>query len=835
MGTKLTPAMQQYMDVKNRHPDCIVFFRMGDFYEIFFEDARVAAQELEITLTKRGNVNGSPIPLAGIPYHALEPYLAKLIKKGYKVAICEQLEDPKKAKGVVKRDVTRIVTPGTVMEDNILNGANNNYLACLSKEDKKIGLAVVDISTGEFFAYDFDMIRIYEEIGRFTPSEIILPTSLKDELKDLKDNYFLTEYEDRHFLKDHAREVLLEHFGTKNLNGFGIDKNELIISTCGALLDYLNETQKTSLDFINKIKKFNYQEYMQIDFQTKRNLELTNNIIDSGTKGTLLSVIDTTKTPMGKRQIKRWITQPLLKPEEINYRLDAVKEMHQNLMLREELKEKLRGVYDIERLISRISYGSSNARDIVSLKKSLEMIPELKSILESAKSKALIDILEMQEFRELASYLDIAIIEEPPVTTREGGFIKEGFNSELDELRSLSKDSKSIIQNIEAREKEKTGIKTLKIKYNRVFGYFLEVSKTQLELVPENYIRKQTTANAERFITEELKEIESKVLSADERIKALEGELFLQVIEKIKENTIEIQDVSKLIASLDVLLSFADISSKYNYAKPEIDSKYRLSVKEGRHPVIERNSEDFITNDIEMDENKRTFIITGPNMAGKSTYMRQSAIIIIMAQIGCFVPASSAKIGVVDRVFTRVGASDDIASGQSTFMMEMTQTALILNNASENSFIILDEIGRGTSTFDGMALAWSVAEHITKEIKCKTLFATHYHRLNDLASQLKEVKNYNISVMEKDDKIIFLHKIIEGGTDKSYGIHVARLAGIPEDVLENAKKIQIKLEDNNGKIEQKVVEKISEEKDCKKKERKTTYKISNQKKLSELF
>ncbi|MFW6013971.1 MAG: DNA mismatch repair protein MutS [Candidatus Nanoarchaeia archaeon] len=831
--SKLTPAMKQYMDIKNKHPDCILLFRMGDFYELFFEDARTASEVLDITLTKRGHLNETEIPLAGIPYHSLEPYLAKLIKAGYKVAICEQLEDPKQAKGVVKRGVTRIVTPGTVMEDRLLDGSCNNYLACLQSDGSNIGMAVVDITTGEFLAYDFGYERLFEELSRFSPAEIVLSSTAKGLFDDLSGHFFLTDHDERHFLYEKSKDTLKEHFWVENLAGFGIENNKLLIKCCGGLLSYIKKTQKTSLGFINKIKKFNFNDYMQLDLCTKRNLELLQNITDGGTNGSLLSVVDRTKTPMGKRLIRKWIIQPLLRPEEINYRLFGVEELKGNLLKREELKEVLRGVNDIERLISKISYGNSNGRDIVSLKNSLKAVPKIDNILDDFKSGIFFDIRGLENYEELVNFIENALVEEPPVSVRDGGFIKKGFNSELDELRDVSANSRKIIQQMEAKEKEKTGIKSLKIRYNKVFGYYIEITKTQLSSIPDSYIRKQTMVNAERFITEELKELETKIISAEERIKELEYELFEGIVEKIKKHTLNMQKTSSCIGTIDVLQSFADVSSAQGYTKPVVDNKYSFEVKGGRHPVIEKLTDDFITNDTYMNEERRTFIITGPNMSGKSTYMRQNAIIIIMAQMGCFVPADKAKLGSVDRVFTRVGASDDISSGQSTFMMEMTQTALILNNATERSFIILDEIGRGTSTFDGMALAWSVAEHITKKIRCKTLFATHYHTLNELANELKEVRNLHIAVVEEEDKVIFLHKIKEGGTDKSYGIHVAKIAGIPDEVIEKAKKVQLKLEEQNAKAKRQVVEKVGEKKDNEK--IKSSYKILQQKTLGDLF
>lgn len=831
--SKLTPAMQQYMDIKNNYPDCILLFRMGDFYEIFFEDARTASDVLDITLTKRGTLNGTDIPLAGIPYHSLDPYLAKLIKNGYKVAICEQLEDPKKAKGVVKRGITRVVTPGTVMEDRLLEGSCNNYLACVVALENKVAMAIVDVSTGEFLAYDFSEDKLGEELSRFSPSEVVLPTSLKGKFPEEFCNYFITEHEERHFLYEQSKKILMEHFGVENLAGFGIENNKLLVKCCGGLLSYVKQTQRTSMDFINSIKRFNYKDYMQLDVYTKKNLELLQNIGDGGLNGSLLSIVDRTKTPMGKRLVRKWIIQPLIRPEDVNYRLSGVEELKNDLLKREELKEVLRGIYDIERLISKISYGNSNGRDVVSLKKSLQTIPKVGNILSVFNSAVLRDMQSLESFLDLTDFIEKSLVDEPPVSVRDGGFVRSGFNSELDELRDISTNSKKVIQEMETREREKTGIKSLKIRYNKVFGYFIEVTKTQLSQIPDNYSRKQTMANAERFITDELKELETKIISADEKIKALEYEIFETIVEHIKKYTVGIQKVSKSIAMVDVLLSFADVSAAHGYTKPEVNGKYYLEIKGGRHPVIEKGTEEFISNDTYMDENRRTFIITGPNMAGKSTYMRQNALIIIMAQMGCFVPASKAIIGVVDRVFTRVGASDDISSGQSTFMMEMTQTALILNNATDKSFIILDEIGRGTSTFDGMALAWSVAEHITSKIGCKTLFATHYHTLNDLSKEIKEVKNLNIAVLEENDQVIFLHKIEEGGTDKSYGIHVAKLAGIPDDVIESARKMQLKLEDQNNKGARKVVEKVDEKRN--KKERTISYKYSEQKTLRDSF
>ncbi|MAG08345.1 DNA mismatch repair protein MutS [Candidatus Woesearchaeota archaeon] len=795
---KLTPGMQQYMQIKNKHPDCIVMFRMGDFYEMFFEDAKTAAKELEITLTARGK-GDTKAPLAGIPYHAIEPYVAKLIKKGYKVAICEQVEDPKLAKGLVKRDLVRIITPGTVVESIILDDKKNNYLMAIAKQADKYGIALADISTGEFLTSEFDdYSNLINELSKFSPSEILIPLSLENAefVKALKkEEFIINTFDDRFFWKEKAYQTLKEHFNVLNLQGFDCEDKELCISSAGALISYLKETQKKQLEHINSIKTYYTNNFMMVDKTTQRNLELASNIRDGGLTCTVLSEIDKCITSMGSRLLRKWLLIPLLDKAKIEQRLNAVEELYNNPLLREELKEKLKAVYDIERLIGRVTYGNANARDLIALKNSLRLVPEIKILLKDCKTTLLNKIKDTAELTNVSGLIDKAIKEEPALILREGNLIKAGFNEELDRLRGITKDGKSWIAELETKEKRKTGIKSLKIRYNKVFGYFIEVSKANLHLVPQNYIRKQTQVNSERFITEELKEQENRVLGAEEKIFDLEYELFQQVLKDVAKSGKDIQAVSKVIAETDTLLSFANVAAENNYIKPVINDKNEIVIKEGRHPVIESMiNEPFVPNDCNINDKSRFMIITGPNMSGKSSFMRQVALIVLMSQIGSFVPAKSASIGIVDRIFTRVGAYDDLTHGQSTFMVEMNETANIVNNATEKSLIILDEIGRGTSTYDGISIAWSVAEYIHKNIRAKALFATHYHQMNKLSEQHEGIKNYNIAVKEVEDSIVFLHKIIEGGTDKSYGIEVARLAGLPKEVIENSKEIMKKLE-----------------------------------------
>ncbi len=804
----LTPAMKQYMSIKGKHKDTIVFFRMGDFYETFYEDAKITSQALDIALTKRGIKNSEKaIPVAGIPYHSLDMYLSKMIKQGYKVAIVEQLEDPKLAKGVVKRDVIRIVTPGTIIEPNIL-GEGNNFISSLFFEKESIGVAFVDISTSEFFLFEAknkeEMLNV---LMKYSPSEIVIPSSFEND-RDLINllkgrGFYLTFFSDVDFYKENAEDSLKKQFKVLSLEGFGLKEKDSLISSAGALISYLHNTQKNVLVHINTMSLQSNKDFLLMDITTIRNLELIKNIREDSEKGTLLSVLDKTHTSMGKRLLKKVVLNPLLDIDKINERLLAVEDLISKPFFLEEIRGLLKNVSDIERLISRVNLGNSNPRDLVSLQGSLELIPEIKKLLSETDSDLLNKLAEIDDLKELSSKIDSSIIDDPPISIDEGNFIKEGYDNELDEIRQISKNAKQIISEIEKKEKEKTGIKSLKIRYNQIFGYYIDITKPNLDLVPPDYIKKQTLVNSERFITEELKKLEEEILSAEEKIISLEKKLFFEIVELIKKETKNIQKIADNIAYLDVLCSFAIVSMKHNYTKPLIHKEFSVKFKKSRHPVVETLC-DFVSNDVSITENNRVMIITGPNMAGKSVFMRQVALNVIMAQIGCFVPCEYAVVGIVDKIFCRTGATDDISQGQSTFMVEMTETAQILNNATENSLIIMDEIGRGTSTYDGVAIAWSVAEHIASNIKAKTLFATHYHVLNNLEKQVKGVKNYNIAVLEKEDKIIFLRKIIEGGTDKSYGIHVAKLAGMPKEVIDKSRELQFKLE-NEDDISEKII------------------------------
>ena len=782
------------MEIKNDNPDCIILFRMGDFYETFFDDAVTIARELEITLTSRGQ-GESKAPLAGIPYHSIEPYIAKLVKKGYKIGIVEQVEDPKKAKGLVKRELVRIITPGTVVDSSMLENSTNNYIMSVNREENSYGISFCDISTGEFQCTRLNKDQFLNEVRRINPAEIIYPTTLEDNVIDkLKDEgFYLNSCEYRYFWPDWAQNTLKEHFNVLNLEGFGI-KSNLEISCSGAIISYLKETQKKSIDHIHKISEYNINHFMYLDSSTIRNLELLKNVIDSE-NATLLQVLDKTLTPMGKRLIRKWIISPLINKEQINRRLEAVKELKENLILRNDIRNSLNKVYDIERLIGRVSYGNCNPKDLVALKSSLESIPEISDVLSSVDSDMLKDISRLPDLSMPKSLIDSSIKDEPATIIREGNIIKEGYNKELDELREITKDVKTYLAELEEREKERTGIKSLKIRYNKVIGYFIEVTKSYLNLVPDDYIRKQTQVNSERFVTEELKEKENKILGAQERIYELEFQIFSEIVSELKRYIVPIQDASKKIARLDVLVSFASTSEEYDYCEPILNDRGMFEIINARHPVIEAFSKiNFIPNDCRMDDIQRTMIITGPNMAGKSTYLRQNALIVLMAQIGCFVPARSANMPVFDRIFSRIGAYDNLVREQSTFMVEMNEAANILNNATENSFVILDEIGRGTSTYDGVSLAWAITEHLNNEIKCKTLFATHYHYLNEMKNIFSGIENYHVLINENDDDIIFLRKIVKGGTDKSYGIQVAKLAGVPRKVIDSAKSFMNNIE-----------------------------------------
>ena len=805
----LTPMMQQYMAIKEQYKDCILFYRLGDFYEMFYDDALTASRELEITLTGKNCGQEERAPMCGVPYHAVDVYLNKLVAKGYKVAICEQAEDPKQAKGIVKREVIRIVTPGTNLSQQALDEGRNNYLMCLVYDNNQFGLAITDISTGDFYTTEVATLKeLYDEIHRFSPSEIICNDSFYmsgASLDDFKDRLHVSVSTLGTWYMDEAVSVqkIKEHFKVASLDGLGLTDFPSGTLAVGALLLYLYETQKNTLDNLTKITPYRSGGYMIIDSATNRNLELIETLREKQKKGSLLWVLDKTKTAMGARLMRNWIEQPLIEKKKITARQDAVEELYNDMITREEIREYLNAVYDLERLVTRISYRTANPRDLIAFKTSLGMIPPVKQLLSQAKSAELKEIDERMDcLEDIYDLIEKSIQDEPPIMIREGGMIKEGYNEDVDKFRLSRTEGKTWLAELEAREKEKTGIKNLRVRYNKVFGYYLEVTNSYKELVPEDWTRKQTLANAERYITPELKELEDMILGAEDKLAALEYDLYCEVRDSIGEQVVRIQETAKAIAHLDVLASLACVAQSNDYVRPSINTKGVIDIQGGRHPVVEKmnNNQMFIDNDTYLDnKNHRISIITGPNMAGKSTYMRQSALIVLMAQIGSFVPAKSANIGIVDRIFTRVGASDDLASGQSTFMVEMTEVANILRNATSRSLLILDEIGRGTSTFDGLSIAWAVVEHISnpKLLGAKTLFATHYHELTELEGKLDSVNNYCIAVREQGDDIIFLRKIIRGGADKSYGIQVARLAGVPDSVIDRAKEISSWLEETD--------------------------------------
>lgn len=805
----LTPMMQQYMAIKEQYKDCILFYRLGDFYEMFYDDALTASRELEITLTGKNCGQEERAPMCGVPYHAVDVYLNKLVAKGYKVAICEQAEDPKQAKGIVKREVIRIVTPGTNLSQQALDEGRNNYLMCLVYDNNQFGLAITDISTGDFYTTEVATLKeLYDEIHRFSPSEIICNDSFYmsgASLDDFKDRLHVSVSTLDMWYMDEAVSVqkIKEHFKVASLDGLGLTDFPSGTLAVGALLLYLYETQKNTLDNLTKITPYRSGGYMIIDSATNRNLELIETLREKQKKGSLLWVLDKTKTAMGARLMRNWIEQPLIEKKKITARQDAVEELYNDMITREEIREYLNAVYDLERLVTRISYRTANPRDLIAFKTSLGMIPPVKQLLSQAKSAELKEIDERMDcLEDIYDLIEKSIQDEPPIMIREGGMIKEGYNEDVDKFRLSRTEGKTWLAELEAREKEKTGIKNLRVRYNKVFGYYLEVTNSYKELVPEDWTRKQTLANAERYITPELKELEDMILGAEDKLAALEYDLYCEVRDSIGEQVVRIQETAKAIAHLDVLASLACVAQSNDYVRPSINTKGVIDIQGGRHPVVEKmnNNQMFIDNDTYLDnKNHRISIITGPNMAGKSTYMRQSALIVLMAQIGSFVPAKSANIGIVDRIFTRVGASDDLASGQSTFMVEMTEVANILRNATSRSLLILDEIGRGTSTFDGLSIAWAVVEHISnpKLLGAKTLFATHYHELTELEGKLDSVNNYCIAVREQGDDIIFLRKIIRGGADKSYGIQVARLAGVPDSVIDRAKEISSWLEETD--------------------------------------
>lgn len=795
--------VRQYQEIKSRHKEAILFFRLGDFYEMFNEDAKIASRELELTLTGRGE-GGKRMPMCGVPFHAADNYISKLLLKGYKVAICDQVEDPRLAKGIVKREVVKVITPGTVQESRMLDERSSNFLLALSFQKSEAGIAFVDASTGEFKVTSISTAKgidsLIEEINRIAPSEILMPDMVPDEASGLSGDlkaagYSLSDYKDIYDL-DTARKKLKEHFNVPSLDSFGLSDLKAPLCAASAIIEYLKQTQKGSLEHLNKIQPYGIGDFMYIDSATRRNLELLSTIRDKSIKGSLLWVLDSTATPMGSRQLKKWISQPLLDVKEIGLRLDAVEELSADLLLREELSNALRNIFDIERLTGKVASQAANARDLVALKESLMNLSKIKLALKSCKAAKIRGVKDLNEQPEVIDLIDKAINPDPPHTLSEGDLIKNGFNEELDKLKEMTLGNKEWISELELKERQRTGIKSLKVGYTSVFGYYIEVSKANLGSVPADYIRKQTLVNCERFITPSLKEREALILNAEEKMSVLEHDIFIDVRSRVSRHVKELQAVSEALAELDVLRSFATAAAEKKYSRPLIRDG-EISIKNGRHPVVEATLDVnmFVPNDTEMrSDDSRFALITGPNMAGKSTYMRQVALICLMAQIGSFVPADSAKLPVIDRIFTRIGALDDIYAGQSTFMVEMTETANIINNATSRSLVILDEIGRGTSTFDGMSIAASVAEFIHTKIKAYTLFATHYHEITQLADKHPAMKNLNTLVRKEGDKVIFLHKIVEGAADQSYGIEVAKLAGLPEAVISRAKEIYDTLE-----------------------------------------
>ena len=797
----LSPMMVHYCQTKCAYKDSILFYRLGDFYEMFFEDAKTVSRELELTLTGKDCGLSERAPMCGIPYHAAETYINRLIDKGYKVAICEQVEDPKTAKGIVKREVTRVVTPGTNLNMQELDEGKNNYLMAIVCVGDHFGVSTADITTGDCYVTEIDEERkLWDEINKFLPAEIICNDAFLVsgvDVDDLRNRLHISVFalESWYFGDDLCKQTLLEHFKISSLEGLGLADYDSGVIAAGSLFRYLLDTQKNTMEHMNKIIPYTTDRYMVIDSSSRRNLELVETLREKQKRGSLLWVLDKTKTAMGARMLRSFVEQPLIDADAINERLDAVTELNMQAMLREEIREYLNPVYDLERLVSRISYRSANPRDLLAFKMSLEMIPHIKNLLANFTSPLLVRINEqMDGLEDLYTLLEASITEDPPLAVKEGGIIREGYNEQVDTYRNSKTQGKSWLAQLEAEEKEKTGIRNLKIKYNKVFGYYLEVTNSFKDLVPEYYTRKQTLTNAERYITPKLKELEDMILGAEDKLFALEYDLFCQVREELAAQIPRIQETAKAIAQLDVYASLSVVAQRNNYVRPTVNTKGVIDIKNGRHPVVEKmiNNDMFIANDTYLDNgSKRVSVITGPNMAGKSTYMRQTALIVLMAQIGSFVPAEKAKIGVVDRIFTRVGASDDLASGQSTFMVEMTEVANILRNATAKSLLILDEIGRGTSTFDGLSIAWAVIEHIsnTKLLGAKTLFATHYHELTELEGKIPGVNNYCIAVKERGDDIVFLRKIVKGGADKSYGIQVAKLAGVPDSVLDRAKEL----------------------------------------------
>ena len=799
--------MQHYLKTKEEYKDCILFYRLGDFYEMFFDDALTVTKELEITLTGKDCGLEERAPMCGVPFHAAENYINRLIAKGYKVAICEQMEDPKTAKGMVKREVIRVVTPGTNLNATGIDDAKNNYLMSIVYMENHFGICIADISTGECYVTEVDKGRkLVDEINKYTPSEIICNQALMVsgiDMDDLKNRMNIAVYplDSWYFDDELCHKTLMEHFHVMSIEGLGLGDYETSIIAAGALFIYLKETQKSNLEHMSSITPYVTDHFMLIDSSSRRNLELVETLREKQKRGSLLWVLDKTKTAMGARMMRSFVEQPLVDVEEIEKRQDAIEELNNKPMIRDEIREYLQPVYDLERLISRISYHSANPRDLLAFRSSLEMLPHIRLLLKECSCSALQEIFEdMDALEDLCSLITAAIVDDPPLAMKEGGIIRDGYNQDVDNYRSAKTEGKNWLADLETEEREKTGIRNLRIKYNKVFGYYLEVTNSFKEMVPDYYTRKQTLTNAERYITPKLKELEDMILGAEDKLYSLEYVLFAQVRDKVAAEVERIQKTARAVARLDVFASLSLVASRNNYVRPTVNSRGVIDIRGGRHPVVEKMipNDMFIANDVKLDNGEnRIAVITGPNMAGKSTYMRQVALIVLMAQIGSFVPAQKAKIGIVDRIFTRVGASDDLASGQSTFMVEMTEVANILRNATRNSLLILDEIGRGTSTFDGLSIAWAVIEHIAspKILGAKTLFATHYHELTELEGKIPGVNNYCIAVKERGDDIVFLRKIVKGGADKSYGIQVAKLAGVPDSVIDRAKELVEELVD----------------------------------------
>lgn len=806
---ELTPMMQKYMETKEQYKDCILFYRLGDFYEMFFDDALVASRELEITLTGKSCGLEERAPMCGIPYHAVEGYLSKLVSRGYKVAICEQVEDPKHAKGLVKREVIRVVTPGTNLNVQSLEAGKNNYLLSIAYTPDGIGISAADVTTGDYYVTEVeDLKKLNDELMKYEPSEIICNEAFLVsgfDVNDLKSRLHISvnALESHMFDDDGCRRILMKHFKVNTLIGLGVEEFPTGLLAAGALLQYLYDTQKTDLEHFTHIYPYLTSKYMLLDSSTRRNLELTETLREKQKRGSLLWVLDKTKTAMGARLLRNYIEQPLIEKDEMEKRLDAIQELNQDSISRDEIREYLNPIYDLERLLSKVTYKTANPRDLIAFRNSLQMLPPIKTVLSAFEKEELTEIREQIDgLEDIYQLIDEAIIDEPPLSIREGGMIKDQFDETIDRLRSAKHDGKQWLAQLEEEDRERTGIKNLKIKYNKVFGYYFEVTNSYKNLVPEDYIRKQTLANAERYTTPRLKELEDTILNAEDKLQTLEYDVFCKIRDTIAQELVRIQNTAKAIAKLDVYASLSLVSERNHYVRPKLNEKGVIDIKDGRHPVVEQmiTNDMFIANDTYLDNGSHCIsVITGPNMAGKSTYMRQTALIVLMAQIGCFVPARTANIGIVDRIFTRVGASDDLASGQSTFMVEMNEVANILRNATSKSLLILDEIGRGTSTFDGLSIAWAVIEHISnrKLLGAKTLFATHYHELTELEGKMNNVNNYCIAVKECGDDIVFLRKIVKGGADKSYGIQVAKLAGVPDMVIDRAKEIVEQLSDND--------------------------------------